>query len=538
MSTNRRQAQYDVTILGGGMAGLCLARQLLQQRRELRVLVLEKKHHPVPEKAFKVGESTVELGAYYLETILGLKAHLQDQQLRKHGLRFFFNHKHHRNLDEGVEIGLTRLFHQHSYQLDRGRFENFLAEEIAQMGATFLGGAQVKQTKLADQQQSHQLSYIYNGQNHSLTTGWLVDASGRAGFLKRQLGLDQSIAHKINSAWFRINKPLRIDDWGHWTITGKDQDANTNRWLSTIHLMGTGYWVWIIPLVDNAVSVGIVADPRHHALADFNSFDKALGWLLKEQPACGRALHEVRHQLMDFQVLKHFSYGCSQLFSPQRWAITGEAGVFPDPLYSPGADYIAIGNTYVCALIERELRGRPFAALAKTFEEHYRLFFENSMRIYQDQYSLFGNPGVMTVKLFWDYAVYWAFPAFSFCQGRMTDLASLAQVSPLAHQIGDLNARMQVFFRCWHQHWQPGHRQQFLDQSRFPLLCNLNKGLTADLDGQAYQEQLRKNMASLYDLSAEIVDYAGADHSELAGMVVHKGVNRKHLQGIWNAFSS
>ena len=50
---------YDVIITGGGLAGLCLARQLRQEHPDISVLVAEKKKHPVPEAAHKVGESSV-----------------------------------------------------------------------------------------------------------------------------------------------------------------------------------------------------------------------------------------------------------------------------------------------------------------------------------------------------------------------------------------------------------------------------------------------------------------------------------------------
>ena len=55
--------------------------------------------------------------------------------------------------------------------------------------------------------------------------------------------------------------------------------------------------------------------------------------------------------------LRDFSYGCKQVFSADRWALTGEAGMFLDPFYSPGSDFIAIGNTYICDLVAQRPRG-------------------------------------------------------------------------------------------------------------------------------------------------------------------------------------
>ena len=46
-------------------------------RPETRVLVADKRAEPAPEAAFKVGESTVEIGAYYYREILGMADHLE-----------------------------------------------------------------------------------------------------------------------------------------------------------------------------------------------------------------------------------------------------------------------------------------------------------------------------------------------------------------------------------------------------------------------------------------------------------------------------
>src|SRR5437763_1862857 len=84
-------AHHDVVVLGGGLAGLCAAIQLKRRMPQLSILVLERRAHPVPEAAHKVGESTVEIGANYFAEVLGLQEHLTRAQLKKFGFRFFFN---------------------------------------------------------------------------------------------------------------------------------------------------------------------------------------------------------------------------------------------------------------------------------------------------------------------------------------------------------------------------------------------------------------------------------------------------------------
>src|SRR4051812_26929944 len=78
---------YDVMIAGGGLAGLTLARQLHLEAPQVRVLVCEKRQHPVREAAFTVGESPVETASHYFKTIVILAPLLERDPLPKLGLR-------------------------------------------------------------------------------------------------------------------------------------------------------------------------------------------------------------------------------------------------------------------------------------------------------------------------------------------------------------------------------------------------------------------------------------------------------------------
>jgi 2-polyprenyl-6-methoxyphenol hydroxylase-like FAD-dependent oxidoreductase len=82
--------RYDVIVCGGGIAGLCLARQLTLDSSDLKVLVLDLLKRPLPDAAFKVGESTIETGACYYGETLRLADYLQSEHLEKLGLRYFY----------------------------------------------------------------------------------------------------------------------------------------------------------------------------------------------------------------------------------------------------------------------------------------------------------------------------------------------------------------------------------------------------------------------------------------------------------------
>ena len=97
--------EYDVAILGGGLAGLTLAIQLKQMRPETRVVVLEKREGPAPLAAFKVGESTVPSGAHYFSEVVGMHDHLLSEQLVKCGLRYFPPANGNEDITKRVEAG-------------------------------------------------------------------------------------------------------------------------------------------------------------------------------------------------------------------------------------------------------------------------------------------------------------------------------------------------------------------------------------------------------------------------------------------------
>ena len=135
---------FDVVIAGGGLAGLCLARQLKLEAPDLTLLVIEKRRHPVREAAFKVGESSVEIGAHYFQQILGLEPHLRGAHLEKLGLRYFFPHRDNREIHTRVELGPSCFPPVPSFQLDRGRLENYLLHAARDSGVEVVDGASVR----------------------------------------------------------------------------------------------------------------------------------------------------------------------------------------------------------------------------------------------------------------------------------------------------------------------------------------------------------------------------------------------------------
>ena len=196
----------DVIIAGGGLAGLSLAYQLKMTKPELDILVVERNSFPVPEKTAKVGESTVEIGARYLNHTLGLKEHFSNRHLRKHGLRCFFGTPQDDFAGQD-ELGVSQLFGIPTYQIDRGAIENYLQSAVREQGVEVLDGVTTQSIEVAEKIKSvtvkdADVEKTYFGQ-------WLVDAAGRQALIKNKLGLKLESPHKGNALWFRIDRQVK-----------------------------------------------------------------------------------------------------------------------------------------------------------------------------------------------------------------------------------------------------------------------------------------------------------------------------------------
>jgi len=467
----------DVAIVGGGLAGLTLALQLHQADPDLDIVVLERNTFPPPPAAHKVGESVVEIGAHYLSDTLGLKALLDATQLRKFGLRFFFDSGNHSDLAEADELGASSFLPVMSYQLDRGRLEADLAGLVQQRGIQVQQGCLAKKVTIGNNNTVHELRFTCMGQEQKINCRWVIDAAARFGFLKRSLGLSQPVEHNINSAWFRLDTPVSVDDWSN-SVSWKQRCNGLQRQFSTNHLVGTGYWVWIIPLVGGRTSIGLVADPEIHPFSSFSSFDRLNGWFAQHQPQLAGVVSDARDSLMDFRFLKHFSHDCKQLWSNDQWALTGEAGVFADPYYSPGTDFIAISNTFISDLITRKQSDMQRQLHTAVYEKMYKSFFGSTMSLYLKQYPGFGDSRLTVVKSTWDYCYYWSVLAWMYFRNVMTDIGFIRSIEPRLAEIRALNDSLQAEFRlrAAEKHCTPA-RGRFFDQVEIPVMKNLNGAL-------------------------------------------------------------
>jgi flavin-dependent dehydrogenase len=506
-AADRPDDRYDVAILGGGLAGLTLARQLKLARPETAVLVAEKRAGPAPDAAFKVGESTVEISAHYFSEVVQMRDHLNHDQLRKSGLRYFFPADGNHDITRRYEWGPSDFGAKASYQVDRGRFENALWEANLDLGVHVIDGCAVDEVDLRDGE-DHLVRLTRNGEPAEVRARWVVDASGRAATLKRKLGLQKEAEHTINSAWLRLGGGIDIEDWSDDEAWRSRIARPGVRHASTNHLMGEGYWVWLIPLVSGPISVGIVADPRHHPYEEINTLEAALDWFDRHEPQLGEVIRSRQDQIEDFLRIRNFAHSCQRVYSPQRWALTGDAGCFADPLYSPGSDFIALANTFITDLATRDLDGEDVGERLEFLNGHFLQLFEAYLRIYTNHYPEFGNQQVMAFKLLWDFSIYWSINALRFVNGKVTDLAFTQAVGPHLAAVFGITAAMQALFQDWHRRITPSPHPGFVATNNIPIVHDKQARLDSPVPDEELKTMFADNVQFLRALAVLIFHQA------------------------------
>jgi len=402
--TRARQERYDVVVLGGAFSGAATAMLLKRDHPQFSVLVVEK------SKQFdaKVGEATTEMSAMFLTRRLAQWRHLELDQLPKEGLRYWFANADVEHHWQATEAGGFVRSAVPSFQLRRDALDEQLLAEAVAAGAELVRPARVREVELG--KFDHRVTIDQGGDTFSVGCRWVIDATGRANFLGRKLGLiSKNEQHPTAAFWGRFRNLGHIDDLA---ARGPVEFARRNlssRRLGTNHYTGRGYWVWVIPLGHGETSVGVVWDRRLLDLHTRTDREQAFRDFLAQLVPFNELLPGAELRTEDFRYYSNLPYATTQ-YMGEGWALVGDAAVFLDPYYSPGLDHCSFSVEATTDIVAIDLMGKPIAARTKehneTFVRSYWRFFE---AIYKGKYFYMGEADLLSAAFLLDTAQYYIF---------------------------------------------------------------------------------------------------------------------------------
>jgi flavin-dependent dehydrogenase len=395
--------EFDVAILGGAFSGAASALLLKRRLPDARILIIEK----ATEFDRKVGESTTEVSSCFLTKILGLTSYLGHEQLVKQGLRLWFANRPDQSFDDCVEIGARYQARLPTFQVDRSTLDAHLLGLATQAGCEVWRPAKVTGCELGGANGQSLGVKIGEGEREARCR-WVVDATGRASFLARKLGhFRQNTEHPINAVWARFTG---VKDWDSYEWREKfpayAAASRTGRAWATNHLMGQGWWCWIIPLKGGDFSAGLVYDHRLFALPEGGNLGERLQQHILAHPVGREIFREAKVVEHDTRAYSALPYYSAQVCG-DGWAIAGDAASFIDPLYSPGLDLCAYTTSVVSDLVARSLGGEDVRERRRYYNEQfattYRFWFET---LYKDKYFYLGEADLMSAALLLDVGTY------------------------------------------------------------------------------------------------------------------------------------
>ncbi len=400
---------YDVAIIGGGFCGASTAILLKRWRPGIRLLVVEQ------SETFrrKVGEATVEVSAIFLHRVLGLYDHLAREHLPKHGLRYWFTDDANRQLAEMSEVGPAEPPRLASFQLDRTKLDQYLLSTAAEEGCEVLRPAKVK--TLDDAWPVNTLQLETADGPRTVTSRWVVDASGRHNFIARRKGLRRRVeGHRTAAVWGRWKGATDFDSCA---VVGDDPRSSSlphlaaSRRLATNHFCGYGWWAWAIPLSGGETSIGVVYDKDLFALPEGSSTVARYRAHVSSQDGLRQLIEGAELDEDDFLGYSHLPYRSSQ-YMGRGWALVGDAAAFTDPYYSPGLDHASMSIYATARLMVQELNGElDGGALDNLLEVHNGNFHRSYDRwlaaLYLGKYEIFGDAELTRTAFLFDTAMYY-----------------------------------------------------------------------------------------------------------------------------------
>ena len=399
--------QYDVAIIGSGIAGSTLAAILARHGR--RVIVFEAGQHP----RFSIGESMIletgemmrALAEFYdvPEIAYFSSENFRSKAGSSHGVKRHFGFWHHRpnqphDPAHTLQAVIPKQPHGHEFHLYRQDCDQYMMMSAVRYGATVL-----QRTRITNVEVDHNGVTVTDDTGRHYSAEFIVDAGGFRSVLAQKFDLrvrDQQ-TH---------SRGLFTHMVGVQPVEREGLNLPFPMHEGTMHHVFDGGWLWVIPF-DNfkgatnpATSVGLMLDPRKHPQDDSVSAEEEFFRFVEQYPSMRGQFANAR-PTRDWVRAPRIQYGSKRVVG-DRWALLGHAAGFIDPLSSKGL-YVSMTAIFMLAhqLLNVEAYRRdqfmPLERLTLNYLKRNDRLVANSYRSWEDN------------RLWQNYSVLWLLGAYT-----------------------------------------------------------------------------------------------------------------------------
>ena len=357
----------DVCVIGAGIIGLHSALQFA--KRGLDVVVVDEQTERAAA-SYKVGESLLNFSNTFLRSICDLDEELS-ASFEKRGVWFVQGMEGKQSFDDATEWAfqsklppkwqesiLSHRFGRSLFQdvqIVRPEIEAAIRERVhAHDRITVLNSGRVHDVDLGDGEgRDHTIFWRSRDrrQEGSVLARWIMDCSGRARFLAKRFGhsvpLDDGF--DTSAVWGQFSG-CTDEAFDGWEFTFPDGEV-TRRDYDTVHLWGDGYWIWVIRLSGDRISVGVSA---HKRIAPSGCNLREVFWdIVRRYPGLDFLSEDTELDFGAYRTVQHIS---DTYVSPKRYAIAGDAASIIDAYYSLGMSLAFVSSWHSANILERDIK--------------------------------------------------------------------------------------------------------------------------------------------------------------------------------------
>ncbi|NJP45295.1 NAD(P)/FAD-dependent oxidoreductase [Actinacidiphila epipremni] len=364
----RERIRADVCVIGSGIVGLI--NTLAMAKRGLSVVCVDQPSEK-QLSSYKVGESLLIYTNAFLRVLGELDDELNDS-FHKAGFWMAYGMEGRTSFDENVsewafESELPQRWIDNYYdprfarymfqdsQIVRPEIEAVLRDRVRNTeGVTYLDRGLVREVDLGSGDGDHLLTWMSRDRSESgeIAARWIVDCSGRAQLLAKKFGHDTPLRDDFSTtaAWAQFQNctdDLFDERWQYEFADG----VVTRRDRNTLHLWGENYWIWIIRLTGDRVSVG-VSYHRGRPPEDGNARD--VFWkILRRYPVLDWLRED---DVLEFSAYKDVQHITDTFVSDRRYAMVGDSSSIIDAYYSQGISLSMVGSWHIANIAMQDVK--------------------------------------------------------------------------------------------------------------------------------------------------------------------------------------